>query len=184
MTHPAFPGLRAGSYGVILADPPWAFKAYTADTTPHRSPDEPYDVMALADLATLPVRDLAAADCVLFLWAISTHLDQAMKLGATWGFTYKTKGEWFKTTKDGLGTKMGMGFWFRQESESILLFTRGKPKRKDRGVRSTIFAPVREHSRKPDELYDRIERLVDGPYCELFARHYRVGWDGWGDEYL
>jgi len=185
VTLPTFCGLGTGIYGAIVADPPWSFKGYTTETTPHRSADEPYNVLPLDDLLQLPVGALAAPDCVLFLWTISSHMNQGFRLGEAWGFTYKAKAfEWFKTTKDGLATRMGMGFWTRQESETVLLFTRGSPKRKDKGVRSSIFAPPREHSRKPDELYDRIERLVDGPYCELFARRHRRGWDAWGDELL
>lgn len=177
-----FTGLSAGSYGALLVDPPWSFKGYTAETTPHRSPDEPYPVMSLGDLAMLPVKQLAARDCVLFMWTISSHMNQSFELGEWWGFKYKARAfEWFKTTKDGLGTKMGMGHWTRQESETVLLFTRGSPKRLDKGVRSSIFAPVRQHSRKPDEIYGQIERLVAGPYAELFATQRWQGWDSWGD---
>lgn len=184
MTDFVFKGLRNHGYKVIMADCPWAFKGYVSETTPHRTEEEPYQVMQLGDIMRLPVASLAMPDCVLLLWAISSHLDQALQVGKIWGFDYKAKAfEWFKTTKDGLGTKMGMGHWTRQESETILLFTRGAPKRKSKGVRSSIFAPPRGHSQKPDEQYDRIEALVAGPYCELFAKYYRPGWDGWGNEY-
>ena len=74
----------------------------------------------------------------------------------------------------------GLGFWTRANPEMCLLATRGKPKRKSAGVKKLVVAPRREHSRKPDEVYDRIEALCDGPYLEMFARHSRPGWDSWG----
>ena len=77
---------------------------------------------------------------------------------------------------------IGMGFWFRQEGEIALVFTRGKPKRVDAGVRQVVFGPRREHSRKPDECRPRIERLVAGPYLELFGRTDRPQWTFWGDD--
>lgn len=184
MTDFVFNGLQLGAYGTIMADPPWSFRGYTAETTPHRSSSEPYTVTSTEILSKLPVKLLAARDCCLFMWAISSHLEQSFQLGNAWGFTYKARVfEWFKTTNDGTRTRMGMGHWSRQESETVLLFTRGSPKRKRKDVRSTIFAPIRQHSRKPDEQYERIEALVDGPYCELFATQYRRGWDGWGNQY-
>jgi N6-adenosine-specific RNA methylase IME4 len=82
-----------------------------------------------------------------------------------------------------------MGKWSRKQTEQALLFSRGKPSRLEAGVRQlfesdehVIFAPKREHSRKPDEQYDRIERLCGGPYVELFARQSRFDWDSWGNE--
>lgn len=185
MTRFVFDTLRPRAYRAVLADPPWAYRVWSGgDTTPHRTKVEPYPVMSLDDLKRLPVGFLCAPDCVLFLWCISSHMNQAFALGEAWGFTYKSKAfEWFKQTKDGLGFKMGMGHWTRQESETVLLFTRGSPKRKSRGVRSTIASVPREHSRKPDEVYRRIEALVAGPYCELFAKYRQPGWDGWGNEF-
>lgn len=184
MTQFIFHGLQLHSYGAILADPPWGFRNYSGDdTTPHRTADEPYPVMSLDDICRLPVAVLAAPDCALFLWTISSHLEQAFQVGKAWGFAYKSKLEWLKTTKDGAGLKMGMGKWARQESETLLLFTRGKPPRLNADVRSTIWAPATSHSRKPDEAYSVVERLVGGPYCELFATRRWPGWSGWGSHY-
>jgi N6-adenosine-specific RNA methylase IME4 len=111
------------------------------------------------------------------------HPTSLTEVGRAWGFTYKTRAfEWLKVKVNGDGYAMGMGYWTRKQSESCLLFTRGSPRRQARDVREIIEQPRREHSRKPDESYRRIERLVGGPYAELFATERRSGWDGWGDQ--
>jgi N6-adenosine-specific RNA methylase IME4 len=179
-------GLKKWHYGTIVADPPWSFKTYTErdqGLIPARG-DQPYLAMTHEELVALPVRDLAAKDCVLHMWTISSHIDQTMKLAAEWGFAYKSLGVvWVKTQKgDPEIPKMGKGKWFRQEAEVSLLFTRGKPARLDAGVRQVILEPAREHSRKPDTALDRFEALSAGPYCELFSRASRTGWDQMGNE--
>ncbi len=178
-----FDGLHRGRYGAILADPPWGFLTYgKRHTTPHRCAQDHYTTMTADDLRGLPVADLAAKDCALFMWVVDSHLDEAIALGTAWGFTYKTRAfVWVKTTAAGL-PKIGMGYWTRKQTEECLLFTRGKPRRLDKGVRQLITAPRREHSRKPDEQYERIERLVSGPYAELFARSQWPDWNTWGNE--
>lgn len=182
----SFHGLRSGFYRALLCDPPWAFRTYSGhSTTPHRTATDHYPVMSVHDIAALPVGDLAVSDCALFLWVVDSHFPYAFGIANAWGFEYKTRAfEWLKTTNDGLAFRMSLGYWTRKESESCLLFTRGSPRRKSKGVRQVIEAPRREHSRKPDEQYERIEALVDGPYCELFAKYHRPGWDSWGDELL
>lgn len=183
-----FEGL--GTYGAILADPPWAFKTYSGNhDIPHRKEDHQsavdwYPTMKIDDLCALPVKSLAASDCALFMWVVDSHLDVALKLGEAWGFKYKTRAfEWLKSTKNGNGYRISMGYWTRKQTESCLLFTRGAPRRKEKGVRQIIEEPIRQHSRKPDEVYRRIERLVGGPYCELFATRRWPGWHGWGRDY-
>src|SRR5215467_15676316 len=110
--------------------------------------------MAPAALASLPVGEWAAKDCALFMWVVDAHLEEALRLAHAWGFTFKTVAFiWDKN-------QIGLGYWTRKEAELCLLFTRGKPKRLGKGVRQIIRAPRREHSRKPDEIYDRIEALV------------------------
>ena len=183
MTWP-FLGLEPRSFGVILSDPPWSFKTWSGKTgTPHRGAHDHYGVAGETVLSALPVADLALPNCALFMWVVDSHLDEALRLGAAWGFGYKTRAfEWVKLTSTGI-PKIGMGYWTRKQTESCLLFTRGKPTRLGKGVRQLIQAPRREHSRKPDEQYGRIEALVGGPYCELFSRRPRLGWQGWGNEY-
>ncbi|MEP7292291.1 MAG: MT-A70 family methyltransferase, partial [Chloroflexota bacterium] len=113
-------------------------------------------------------------------------------LGATWGLKYKTAAfVWAKLNrKQGLVERaagddknwfMGMGYYSRSNCEPCLLFTRGKPKRKSKGVRQLIVTPIREHSQKPDLIYERIEALVEGPYLEIFARQRRAGWSAIGN---
>ena len=169
-------------YGAILADPPWQFEAYSGPRVAQRAEKQHYDVMPTASLTDVA---LPAADpCALFLWVIDSHLDQGISLMKAWGFDYKTIAFiWVKTCKnDPTRPRMGMGLWTRKQAEVCILGTRGKVPRRDKGVRQVIMAPRREHSRKPDEVYERIERLVDGPYLELFARQSWPNWDSWGDE--
>lgn len=181
-------GLVRQHYRVIYADPPWSYKTFSKPkegTVPHRSAEEPYKTMAREELLALPVDELAHPEgCVLHMWTISSHVDQAFELAAEWGFTFKSLSFiWVKTCKgDPEKPKMGMGKWLRQEAEVCLLFTRGKPKRDYAGVRQVHMEPAREHSRKPDEFMDRIERLSAGPYLEMFSRSSRGNWDAMGNE--
>lgn len=174
-----------GGFRTILADPPWGFLTRTrGHQTPHRTKGDHYITMDLADLRRLPVRDMAHKDCALIMWVVDSHFPQALALGAAWGFEFKTGKvlTWRKTTLDGTRSRMSMGYWSRKETETAFLFTRGAPQRQSAGVREIIDAPRREHSRKPDEQYDRIEALVRGPYLELFARKAHPGWTAWGDQ--
>lgn len=175
--------LPAGPFGCILADPPWAFKTYSGKTgTPHRSANDHYSTVGFSGLSAIPVSSVSAKDAALFMWVVDSHLDEAIKLGEAWGFRFKTVAlVWAKTTASGK-FRIGMGYWSRKQTEICLLFTRGSPRRLSKGVRQLIVAPRREHSRKPDEQYERIEALVAGPYLEMFARTGRAGWQAWGNE--
>lgn len=184
-----------GCYHVILCDPPWSFEVWSRDTGQGRAAAAHYRTMALDHLRAMPVSELAASDCALFMWATWPTLPDALALGAAWGFEYKTLAfDWLKRTPNGTGWHMGLGYWTRANSEPCLLFTRGAPSRKSKGVRQLIVdigqqslfppivAPVGAHSAKPHEQYSRIETLLDGPYLELFARNAAPGWDAWGLE--
>ena len=160
-------------YGAILTDPPWDFRTWSKKGK-GRSPT--YDTMSFNELADLPVSDIAANDCALFMWVVDSHLQTAVDLIQVWGFVYKTIGFiWVKPS-------IGLGYWTRKQAEICLLGTRGKPKRVNAGISQVIKAPRREHSRKPDETYRCIEELVSGPYLEMFARQKRDGWESWGNE--
>jgi len=169
-------------YRLIYADPPWTFATYSAKGK-GRSPEAYYDCLSLAELASLPVAEWAAEDAVLLLWTTDPLLEKAFEVIRAWGFTYKTVGfYWVKQNRSGVGFFTGLGFWTRANPEPCLLATRGNPRRKAADVAKLVVSPRREHSRKPDEIYERIERLCEGPYLELFARTTRPGWDAWGAE--
>jgi len=196
-----FADLPRNHYGAILADPPWHFAAWTSPTAVETrlrngsknygsSRGPTYDTMDEEELCSLPIGELAKDDCVLFLWVCWPILLQAMRVIDAWGFKYKTCGfSWIKAHarqlemfQDDHEAWMGLGYWTRSNSEVCLLATRGQPQRLNADVRQAIIAPAREHSRKPDGVHERIERLVPGPYLELFARQRRPGWDVWGNE--
>jgi N6-adenosine-specific RNA methylase IME4 len=139
--------------------------------------------MSLEELKHIPVARWAAPDCVLFLWSCDPLLPEALDLIKAWGFEFKTIGYyWIKQNRKSPGLFTGLGYWTRACGELCLLATRGHPKRQAKDVRRVLLAPRREHSRKPDEIIDRIERLVEGPYLEMFARERRPGWDVFGNE--
>lgn len=164
-------------YGALLIDPPWKFRTFSGvKSVPCRSRKDPYQTMSLPELKALDIMAYALPDTALFLWATDTHLSQAIDLATHWGFKYKTIAFiWDKG-------RIGMGYWTRKQAEACLLFTVGAPSRKSKAVQQIIRAQRREHSRKPDEIYPRIEALVKGPYMELFARQKFPGWDQMGDE--
>lgn len=178
-----------GRYGAILADPPWLYEVWSAKGT-GRSAEQHYPVMPLPAIADMEVGELAAPDCVLFCWATWPCLKQALLVIERWGFEYKTCAfDWTKADnrqphffEEELAPQVGLGHWTRSNTEPCLLAVRGKPKRLHADVRQAIVSPRREHSRKPDGIHTRIERLVAGPYLELFARQRRPGWDVWGSE--
>ena len=191
-----FKGLKRKGYRVLYVDPPWQFKT-RSDAGKGRSPEMHYPCQSLDDLKALPVADLAAPDCALFLWVIDTHIEQALELAKAWGFEYKTRAFcWAKLQAkidpvipagDETAYFTGMGYWTRANPEDCWLLTKGAPNRAGQSgpaasVKRLVVTPRREHSRKPDEIIERIETLIEGPYVELFARQSRPGWDCWGNE--
>jgi len=211
-----FDGLQRGHYGTLLADPPWRFSTYSAkgrDRCPDgiratrsrdgyyrdgqrcNRPERHYATMTLDEIKALPVAELAAKDCILFLWAVDPMLPEAFEVGRAWGFTYKTVAFYWVKERRVTSNRhklhedqnhkrfpIGTGYWTRSNPEQCLLFTRGHPKRLSAAVRKLIIEPRREHSRKPDRLKPDIERLVAGPFLELFSRESRQGWDCCGDQ--
>ncbi len=186
MTAPAqpwpFDGLTPLRYRVILADPPWRFRTW-GEHNQHKSASKHYRLMTTAEIEALPVNQLAGPDCMLVMWAVQPMLDKALSVMKAWGFRYKTAGSWAKQSSTGEKWAFGTGYLFRCASEFFLVGTIGEPKPRAKNVRNLIVAPVREHSRKPDEMHENLERMFPtDPRCELFARTSRPGWDAWGNE--
>jgi len=188
---PLLRGLRRNHYRVIAADPPWLFKS-NSKAKPGRNAMRHYDTMSLGEIAALPVADYVADDAALFLWitgpllALGAHLP-IMK---AWGFKPSGMGfVWIKLNpraaslfilKTDLAT--GGGFTTRKNAEFVVIGKRGKSVRKDAGVHEVIIEPRRQHSRKPNQFYERVERYSDGPFLELFGRQQREKWTVCGNE--
>jgi N6-adenosine-specific RNA methylase IME4 len=171
-------GYRAGS---ISADPAWPFTTFSERAS--RALTDHYDTMTIDEIKALPVAQLAAADCALFLWVTWPNLPVWHEVIEAWGFCYSGLAfDWIKLNPSGEGLHWGTGYGTRANPEPCLLARRGKTLRLDHGVHSVIMAPVGAHSEKPEEAYRRIGRLYPGPYLELFARRPRAGWTTWGDE--
>lgn len=174
-------------YRAILADPPWHF-----DAGGDRGPSDHYDTMSVDEIAALPVSHLAAGDCVLFMWVTDPLLPAGLEVMRAWGFDYRTVAFTWAKTRRKHGTlevaptdwHMGTGYWTRANPEMCLLGATGRPSpRPDAtNVKQLVVAPRREHSRKPPQVHERIEALVEGPYLELFARERRPGWAAWGND--
>lgn len=195
-----------GSYGLIMADPPWLYEMYS-ENGHEKGAHKHYKGMTFDELAEMRDQILfsSAPDCILFMWTTWTadpktgidHMQQALDLMKVWGFSRFSGGAWNKTTKHGKQA-IGTGYNFRSASEPFIVGKIGNPKVKNHSTRNALFTGdipenlndlgisisslAREHSRKPDEMADLLENLFDGPYLELFARTKRKGWDVFGDE--
>lgn len=178
-----FEGLTPLKYGAILVDPPWRFETYSEEGH-GKSPEAHYGTLSAEELAGLPVGHLAGRDCLLFLWSTWPHLPQAIALMKAWGFAYKTGGAWVKRQRHHWRPAMGTGYVLRSATEPFLIGTIGAPQIRDRSVLNVLIdAQRREHSRKPPEARQMIERLLPHAFaCELFAREAWPGHDVWGNE--
>lgn len=170
-------------YNIILADPPWEYRVWSNKGNA-RSPEAHYPTMSIEEIAQLPIGNIAAKDCLLFMWVTFPTLKQAFQVIDRWGFEYKTVAfVWVKQNKKAPSLFWGMGYWTRANAEMCLLATKGSPRRISAGVHQIVMAPIAEHSRKPDIVRDRIIELAgDLPRIELFARQTPLGWDVWGNE--
>lgn len=180
---PLFPPLPQQQFAVIYADPPWDYRgqrqhngAGGADTG---GADAHYSTLSLAQMKKLPVQEITAEDCLLFMWTSSPHLNQAIQLGEAWGFCWATVAfVWHKQ-------KPNPGFYTMSECELCIVMKRGKiPKpRGARNIRQFLSAPRSRHSAKPDEVRARIEAMFpQQKKIELFARRAARGWFAWGNE--
>lgn len=171
-------------YSIIYADPPWQYRTWS-NKGQGRSAESHYPTMAKKDIQALPIKEISADDCVLFLWVTAPCLKEGMELIDAWGFTYKTVAfTWVKKNKKADTLFWGMGHYTRANAELCLLATKGKPlPRLSRSVHSVIISKIESHSKKPAETRERIEQLFgDLPRIELFAREKQEGWDAWGNE--
>lgn len=175
---------RECKFGTILADPPWQFTNRTGKMAPEHRRLLRYPTMTLNDILDLPVADLSLPQSHLYLWVPNALIAEGLEVMKRWGFTYKTNLVWYKVRKDGGPDGRGVGFYFRNVTELVLFGTRGSLRTFQPGRRqvNVIISQKREHSRKPDELYEVIEKCSPGPYLELFARRTRFDWRQWGNE--
>jgi N6-adenosine-specific RNA methylase IME4 len=177
-------------FATVLADPPWQFQNRTGKVAPEHRRLNRYGTMTLDDIMGLPVEQAAQDTAHLYLWVPNALLPEGLEVMKAWGFTYKTNLVWHKIRKDGEPDGRGVGFYFRNVTELVLLGVRGKNARTlAPGRRQVNFLKTqkREHSRKPDEFYDIVEACSADPRLELFARGSRPGWTTWGnqaDEYF
>jgi len=171
-------------YQIIYADPAWNFKTWSNKGKEKKSAENHYHCMNIEDIKNLPIQKITDKDCVLFLWVIYPLLQEGLETIRAWGFKYSTCGfSWIKKNKKADSLFWGMGYYTRANNEICLLATKGKPKRISKSVHQIVHEPIREHSRKPDCVRNRIVELMgDLPRIELFARHKVDGWDCWGDQ--
>ncbi len=170
-------------YSIIYADPPWRYKVYSKKGL-GRSAESHYPTMRLEEIQALPIGNLAATDCTLFLWTTIPLLEECFSVIKAWGFSYKTIAfVWIKQNRKSDSLFWGMGYWTRANAELCILATKGPPKRKSAKVHQVIISHVEEHSKKPNETRNRIIDLMgDLSRVELFAREKTEGWDVWGNE--
>jgi N6-adenosine-specific RNA methylase IME4 len=170
---------------LIYGDPPWVFKTYSHKGK-GRSAEAHYDCLSTEQIMKLPVRDLAAPDCLLAMWCTFPHLLHGLAVIEAWGFEYRTVGFCWVKCRKGANNLLrpiaadfpfGTGYYTRANAEVVLFGVRGKPSVLRHDVPQLIIAPRRKHSQKPDEVYERLERLIAGPYVEIFARQRRPGWE-------
>lgn len=169
------PEIPDGQYGLIYADPPWR---YEHSKTESRDIENQYPTLNLDQICELPIQDLTAPDCVLFLWATSPKLEEAMRVIDSWDFTYRTCAVWDKEL-------IGMGYYFRQQHELLLVATKGTPGAPlpQTRVSSVLRERRQKHSKKPEKVYALIEDMYPNTSrIELFARNNRAGWSSWGNE--
>jgi len=177
--------LGSQKFATVIADPPWRFTNRTGKVAPEHRRLSRYETLSFDEIASLPVSDFSDNPAHCYLWVPNALLPCGLEILKSWGFEYKTNLVWHKIRKDGGPDGRGVGFYFRNVTELVLFGVRGKQARTlDPGRSQVNFMATRkrEHSRKPDEQYDIIEKCSRGPYLELFGRGRRKGWTVWGDQ--
>lgn len=176
--------VEAKGYQAILADPPWRFANRTGKVAPEHKRLNRYDTLSLEEIMEIPVSLAAAESSHLYLWVPNALLPEGLQVMKAWGFQYKSNLIWHKVRKDGGPDGRGVGFYFRNTTEIILFGIRGRMRtlQPGRSQVNIIRSQKQEHSRKPDVLYEIIEKCTPGPYLEIFARGKRNGWDVFGNQ--
>lgn len=179
----SLPGLT-GTFGTILIDPPWRFQNRTGKMAPEHKRLRRYPTMSFEEIAALPIGQYAKTPSHLYLWCPNALLREGLDIMRGWGFRYKTNIVWYKIRKDGGPDGRGVGFYFRNVTELLLFGVRGSLRTLKPGRTQVNLLATRkqEHSRKPYEVYQIIERCSPAPYLELFARERITGWTAWGDQ--
>lgn len=173
-----------GGWKTVLADPPWRFSNRTGKVAPEHRRLDRYATMDLESIKGLPVSSVVAKDAHLYLWVPNALLPEGLAVMQAWGFRYISNVVWAKRRKDGGPDGRGVGFYFRNVTELVLFGVRGSMRTLPpaRSQVNMIETRKREHSRKPDEQYEFIQRCSPGPYLEMFARYPQPGWACWGAE--
>ncbi len=170
------------SFGFIMIDPPWDFALRSDKGRTGKAAAGQYGCMSMDEIKALPVADLGRGDTLIWCWATHPMIDQQIEALRAWGFRFVTTGTWGKTTKNG-NLAFGTGYRLRCASEPFIIGTLGNPETV-KNIRTLFLAPVREHSRKPDEAYEIAERMMPGALqrADIFSRQVRPGWTAWGNE--
>lgn len=173
-----------GGFKTIVADPPWRFSNRTGKMAPEHKRLWRYSSLSLAEICCLPVEGIAAENSHLYLWTPNALLPSALKVMNAWGFNYKTNLIWFKCRKDGGPDRRGVGFYYRNVTEMLLLGVRGSMRtlKPGRSMPNWCAARKNGHSEKPAKMFEMIEQCSPAPRIDLFAREQRPGWYVWGDE--
>jgi N6-adenosine-specific RNA methylase IME4 len=167
------PPLPEGPFRVIVVDPPWRYDNRAGDPTQRGA--IPYPSKSVEEIAALPVESRAHQDCILWLWTTNAHMEHSFSIARAWGFEPKTILTWVKD-------RFGTGDWLRGRTEHCIMAARGRPTVTLTNQTTVLHAPVREHSRKPEEFYTLVEALCPGSKLEMFARQARPGWVAHGSE--
>lgn len=177
--------LKGAEFGTLLADPPWRFKNRTGKIAPEHKRLSRYETLSLEEICGLPIADFMSDRSHCYLWVPNALLPEGLEVLRSWGFEYKSHIVWHKVRKDGGSDGRGVGYYFRNVTEVLLFGTKGKNPRTlapARRLVNIIHSRKREHSRKPDEQYDIIEKCSWGPYLEIFGRGKRENWTVWGNQ--
>jgi N6-adenosine-specific RNA methylase IME4 len=156
-------------FSTIVLDPPWPYEG-VYDPKGHRG-TPPYPVMSVDEIKALKVP--AASDCILWLWTTNAFLHESFHVLESWGFVAKTVLTWAKDS-------IGLGKWLRGQTEHCIVAVKGNPKIRLTSQSTLLRARAREHSRKPDDFYQLVDSLCEGPKLDYFGREKRDGWTVYG----